>query len=163
MSEKMREALLRAVAMVESDVIQVRPSERDDLMQWLTQANAALAEQPARSAHSTFANSENSVETHTASKQPAQAEAVAWVNVVDLGGGMTRLDWKDGNWWHRLAAGTHTLYTAPPAPSVPDEIKYEGDTDWNDDFDQGYREGWNACRAAMLAAAPEVVAKGVEL
>lgn len=94
-----------------------------DTLEWIAdEIEAALAEQPDREKYSTFENVEYSVETHAASKQPAQAEAVAWVNVVDLGGGMTRLDWKDGNWWHRLAAGTHTLYTAPPAPSVPDEV-----------------------------------------
>lgn len=42
------------------------------------------------------------------------------------------------------------LYTAPPAPEVPDEMmpqqasrSYCGEV-------RGYRDGWNACRAAML-------------
>lgn len=47
---------------------------------------------------------------------------------------------------------TGPLYTAPPAPVVPDEITplqvsraYGGEV-------RGYRDGWNACRAAMLKA-----------
>ncbi|MGV4041400.1 hypothetical protein ACV8T3_12805 [Citrobacter portucalensis] len=47
---------------------------------------------------------------------------------------------------------TVPLYTAPPAPVVPDEITplqvsraYGGEV-------RGYRDGWNACRAVMLQA-----------
>jgi|GEM_PF-5064216 len=163
MSEKMREALLRAVAMVESDVIQVRPSERDDLMQWLTQANAALAEQPAQG---------EAVEMSPEFTDTSRA-ALLWVLLHHQGGrspvgqplrfalGMgahQRLTYRqiqEAKRWAALTNSTAAKFEAPPAPSVPDEIKYEGDTDWNDDFDQGYREGWNACRAAMLASAPE--------
>lgn len=42
--------------------------------------------------------------------------------------------------------------TAPPAPAVPEEMKRDPDADV---FDPGFMNGWNACRAAMLAAAPE--------
>lgn len=39
-------------------------------------------------------------------------------------------------------------YTAPPAPAVPEEMKRDPDADV---FDPGFMNGWNACRAAMLA------------
>lgn len=39
------------------------------------------------------------------------------------------------------------LYTAPPAPAVPEEMKRDPDADV---FDPGFMNGWNACRAAML-------------
>ncbi|WP_195903996.1 hypothetical protein [Serratia marcescens] len=51
-----------------------------------------------------------------------------------------------------LPHGTE-LFTAPPAPAVPEEMtieqSYENVQTWH------YANGWNACRAAMLAAAPE--------
>jgi len=47
---------------------------------------------------------------------------------------------------------------APPAPAVPDAKEYEGRDVWC----RAYVGGWNDCRDAMLAAAPEVVAKGVD-
>ncbi|WP_317119751.1 hypothetical protein [Cronobacter malonaticus] len=43
------------------------------------------------------------------------------------------------------------LYTAPPAPVVPDALA--NDIDSNDHpLLWSYNNGWNACRAAMLAA-----------
>ncbi|MDU7466723.1 MAG: hypothetical protein E7K92_02280 [Serratia marcescens] len=39
-------------------------------------------------------------------------------------------------------------YYAPPAPAVPEEMKRDPDADV---FDPGFMNGWNACRAAMLA------------
>ncbi|EMF7561787.1 hypothetical protein GST45_04075 [Serratia marcescens] len=39
-----------------------------------------------------------------------------------------------------------------PAPAVPEEMTGDGVLAMHD---CGYIEGWNACRAAMLAAAPE--------
>ncbi|MDQ7104184.1 hypothetical protein REA38_11550, partial [Serratia sp. MF2] len=44
------------------------------------------------------------------------------------------------------------IITALPAPAVPEEMKRDPDADV---FDPGFMNGWNACRAAMLAAAPE--------
>lgn len=45
------------------------------------------------------------------------------------------------------------LYTAPPAPVVPEELKYE-DVEYPHTFNPGtqyaYQQGWNDCRAAML-------------
>ncbi|HHK7967014.1 TPA: hypothetical protein ACQVG6_003495 [Serratia marcescens] len=40
------------------------------------------------------------------------------------------------------------VYTAPPAPAVPEEMTGDGVLAMHD---CGYIEGWNACRAAMLA------------
>ncbi|PLK99711.1 hypothetical protein CWN67_00365, partial [Klebsiella pneumoniae] len=41
---------------------------------------------------------------------------------------------------------------AQPAPVVPDEIKHRiGGLDWG--WEGEFNRGWNACRAAMLAAA----------
>ncbi|MEB2739449.1 hypothetical protein [Citrobacter portucalensis] len=48
------------------------------------------------------------------------------------------------------------LYTAPPAPVVPDELtreEYRRRFMMEDNFDDTYRGGWNACRAAMLQGA----------
>ncbi|MCB3629122.1 DUF551 domain-containing protein [Klebsiella pneumoniae] len=43
---------------------------------------------------------------------------------------------------------------AQPAPVVPDEIKHRiGGLDWG--WEGEFNRGWNACRAAMLAAAPQ--------
>lgn len=50
--------------------------------------------------------------------------------------------------------GVNQLYSAPPAPvSVPDELtreQYKRRFMEDDDFDDTFRGGWNACRAAML-------------
>ncbi|WP_370956626.1 hypothetical protein [Enterobacter hormaechei] len=52
---------------------------------------------------------------------------------------------------------TRTLYTAPPAPvSVPDELtreEYKRRFREEDNFDDTFRGGWNACRAALLQGA----------
>ncbi|HBD2919356.1 TPA: hypothetical protein JLC50_002247 [Escherichia coli] len=54
----------------------------------------------------------------------------------------------------RVCAIVRTVYTAPPAPvSVPDELtreQYKRRFMEDDDFDDTFRGGWNACRAAML-------------
>ncbi len=48
---------------------------------------------------------------------------------------------------------------AQPAPVVPDEIKHRiGGLDWG--WEGEFNRGWNACRAAMLAAAPQEVNHG---
>lgn len=44
------------------------------------------------------------------------------------------------------------IYTAPPAPAVPEEMTGDGVLSMHD---CGYIEGWNARCAAMLAAAPD--------
>lgn len=49
------------------------------------------------------------------------------------------------------------LYTAPPAPvAVPDEKWVNPDIGYADE--NGFAEGWNACRAAMLKAEPVTAA-----
>lgn len=50
------------------------------------------------------------------------------------------------------------LYTAPPAPVVPEETDLDSArmaVGFNRYIQAGYVDGWNACRAAMLAVAPE--------
>ncbi|ALE94961.1 hypothetical protein ABH11_00599 [Serratia marcescens] len=59
-----------------------------------------------------------------------------------------------------LPHGTE-LFTAPPAPAVPEEISTRQAIVKMDSHEPcgsinvAYKLGWNACRAAMLAAAPE--------
>lgn len=51
-----------------------------------------------------------------------------------------------------LAPGFHSVYLAAPQPAtVPDSLpRQEHETE----FESCWRHGWNACRAAMLAASP---------
>ena len=53
------------------------------------------------------------------------------------------------------------LYTAPPAPvAVPDEKWVNPDIGYADE--NGFAEGWNACRAAMLNAGPVTEATWID-
>lgn len=78
-------------------------------------AAEALAAKPAQGAHSTFANSENSVETHAGSRQPAQGEEWRRV-IVDV---MADISDHGSLAYEKLRA---LLQAAPPSPSVPDEV-----------------------------------------
>ncbi|WP_250602206.1 hypothetical protein [Serratia marcescens] len=49
------------------------------------------------------------------------------------------------------------IIAAPPAQAVPEEMKRDPDADV---FDPGFMNGWNACRAAMLA---QPVSQGYKL
>ena len=99
-------------------------------------------------------------------KQPAQGEAVAWgmpntaITGKKMALMMVRLDVPSddqygGKFWV-------PLYTAPPATTstvgaacVPDAVRVP-EVGWtHSDRDRAYAQGWNACRAAMLAATPE--------
>ncbi|MBN4856413.1 hypothetical protein H4F83_05745 [Citrobacter freundii] len=54
------------------------------------------------------------------------------------------------------------VYTSPPAPVVPDELtreEYRRRFMMEDNFDDTYRGGWSACRAAMLQAGNSPVAR----
>ncbi|WP_313051964.1 hypothetical protein [Atlantibacter hermannii] len=86
----------------------------------------------------------------------ADAEPVAYRDRKECNG----IRFADGFDYGKLADGA-PLYTAPPAPVVvPDEI------DINDPALDTHRkwmaEGWNRCRAAMLAAAPKQEAQEVK-
>lgn len=95
-----------------------------------------------------------------------RAEPVSWDDMPFTRGqleGMHGVDFANGyvRGWERKCASVEMkgpLYTAPPAPVVPDELpefapanvikKY---FNWADDGDaEVFSMGWNACRAAML-------------
>lgn len=90
-----------------------------------------------------------------------EAQPVAEVRLVpDICGCCQRPDveWI-GQQGRFFPVGTH-FYTAPPAPAVPEEIpeidRGEGGSDIDymapqEIYDMGKTDGWNACRAAMLA------------
>ncbi|MGP7674078.1 DUF551 domain-containing protein [Klebsiella pneumoniae] len=83
----------------------------------------------------------------------ADSEPVA---VIDLANLDYLLSGADADVWppEREEMGDVLLYRhAQPAPVVPDEIKHRiGGLDWG--WEGEFNRGWNACRAAMLAAAP---------
>lgn len=84
----------------------------------------------------------------------ADSEPVA---VIDLANLDYLLSGADADVWppEREEMGDVLLYRhAQPAPVVPDEIKHRiGGLDWG--WEGEFNRGWNACRAAMLAAAPQ--------
>ncbi|HHC2885141.1 TPA: DUF551 domain-containing protein [Klebsiella pneumoniae] len=61
-----------------------------------------------------------------------------------------------------LKEGNYQLYTAQPTPVVPKSISVREAISALESEDavttigQAYKMGWNACRAAMLAAAPQL-------
>ncbi|ENG6107637.1 hypothetical protein ACAY19_002308 [Serratia liquefaciens] len=64
--------------------------------------------------------------------------------------------------WHYIGGRVHIKAIAPPAPAVPPEKQhpdveeYGGDSYYELYIEECHQvDGWNACRAAMLAAAPE--------
>lgn len=60
--------------------------------------------------------------------------------------------------WHYIGGRVHIKAIALPAPAVPEETDLDSArmaVGFNRYIQAGYVDGWNACRAAMLAAAPE--------
>ena len=56
----------------------------------------------------------------------------------------------------QMPYGTKLYRHAQPAMVVPEEIKHRiGGLDWG--WEGEFNRGWNACRAAMLATAPQEV------
>ena len=78
------------------------------------------------------------------------SEPVAYISKSDFNAGYPHiLARRDFN-----KACTMPVYAEQPAPVVPDEIKHRiGGLDWG--WEGEFNRGWNACRAAMLAAAPQ--------
>ncbi|HAK6164113.1 hypothetical protein DRF64_07210 [Salmonella enterica] len=68
---------------------------------------------------------------------------------VDLGGKSTYRIIKGEKAMKRLPLGTK-FYIAPPVPVVPPEKWVNPDINYAEE--NGFAEGWNACRAAMLQA-----------
>ncbi|MDI0710316.1 hypothetical protein NEO96_10310 [Escherichia coli] len=80
-----------------------------------------------------------------------EAEPVAWL--LSGGGAKNNVSFDSGNAYADPLREVTPLYTAHPAPVAPDEMtpqkasrSYGGEV-------RGYRDGWNACRAAMLQGA----------
>ncbi|WP_313129462.1 hypothetical protein [Pseudescherichia vulneris] len=69
-------------------------------------------------------------------------EPVAWMQVDGDG-----VEYNGHNEFSGGGKGT-PLYAAPPAPVVPPEKWVNPDIHYADE--NGFAEGWNACRAAML-------------
>jgi len=73
----------------------------------------------------------------------------------------TSVSGRGGVVWHNGAPADDTaIYTAPPAPAVPDEMTFSEAENFIKELTPPTEEeaamfAWNACRAAMLAAAPE--------
>ncbi|XFQ64281.1 DUF551 domain-containing protein [Klebsiella pneumoniae] len=83
-------------------------------------------------------------------KAAMDSKPVAYISKSDFDAGYPHiLARRDFN-----KACTMAVYAAQPAPVVPDEIKHRiGGLDWG--WEGEFNRGWNACRAAMLAAAPQ--------
>lgn len=80
-----------------------------------------------------------------------EAEPVAWL--LSGGGAKNNVSFDSGNAYADPLREVTPLYTAHPAPVAPDEMtpqqasrSYGGEV-------RGYRDGWNACRSAMLHGA----------
>ncbi|WP_237735402.1 hypothetical protein [Serratia fonticola] len=73
-----------------------------------------------------------------------EAQPAGLVRDVELGGGITGCH---VSLFYPLPAGT-AIFTAPPAPALPDERHPVGGDKWG--WDGEYNRGWNAYRAAIL-------------
>ncbi|MCM7530938.1 DUF551 domain-containing protein [Enterobacter quasiroggenkampii] len=100
---------------------------------------------------------------YAAPPAPANAEPVAWLwshrkhpSEVSL---VRPEDDERAEGAHWSGWSCQALYSAPPVPvSVPDELSREGYKRRfmeEDNFDDTFRGGWNACRAAMLQGADQ--------
>ncbi|MES0266798.1 DUF551 domain-containing protein [Citrobacter sedlakii] len=89
-----------------------------------------------------------------------EAEPVAWRSLYYENHGLLTGSKNVLASWQKQGWECEPLYTSPPAPvSVPDEITredYKRRFMEEDNFDDTFRGGWNACRAAMLQGAEPV-------
>ncbi|MDJ9060287.1 hypothetical protein LEB42_12625 [Salmonella enterica] len=75
-----------------------------------------------------------------------EAEPIGAFHIVDQQVGGTSDYIKDGEW--PIDNGVIEVYAAPPGPVVPPEKWVNPDINYAEE--NGFAEGWNACRAAML-------------
>lgn len=76
------------------------------------------------------------------------AQPVVWASVASIDRGDVREVWQNGEQDKAGNLSIAPLFTAPPAPAVPDERYSVGGDKWG--WSGEYNRGWNACRAAML-------------
>ena len=99
----------------------------------------------------------NEIETDLRKLANRDAQPVAWASTASLKRGDVREVWPNGEQHKAGKLCITALYTAPPAPAVPEAIstrqaiiKMESHEPC-DSINVAYKLGWNACRAAMLA------------
>ncbi|MGP2591236.1 hypothetical protein [Serratia marcescens] len=86
-----------------------------------------------------------------------EAQPVAWASTASLKRGDVREVWPNGEQHKAGKLCITALYTAQPAPAVPEEISTRqaivkmDSHEPCDSINVAYKLGWNACRAAMLA------------
>ncbi|WP_203452965.1 hypothetical protein [Enterobacter hormaechei] len=87
-----------------------------------------------------------------------EVEPVAWL--LSGGGAKNNVSFDSGNAYVDPLREVTPLYTAPPAPVVPDAYIRDGRgrmmLNGRQEPRIGYSAGWNACRAAMLRGAEPV-------
>lgn len=74
------------------------------------------------------------------------AKPIGAFHIIDQQVGATTDYIKDGEW--PISNCVIEVYAAPPAPVVPPEKWVNPDINYAEE--NGFAEGWNACRAAML-------------
>ncbi|MGU5964832.1 hypothetical protein [Klebsiella aerogenes] len=134
--------------------------------EWLQQTIAELESVRDEIPFGIDTNSELELATFKMALAAMDSEPVAWTDEEELrdanesGSGYLFGIERDANKFADPRRQIMLYRHAQPAPVVPEEMtpqqasrSYGGEV-------RGYRDGWNACRAAMLAAAPQEVKTG---